>query len=137
MHKLGSHAKLDIAHQLDDTFSTDYAYATTNKQVSVSAREIKDNILNALKKAVGFPQATWWIAASDRSIASLEKHGVYELIHRSPSRTEGDRYERKPRPRKMNDHHLPEWLHGGHRRPCWHKGLISRLHTRSGTGTFV
>ena len=30
VHKLESHANLDIANQLDDTFSTEYAYATTN-----------------------------------------------------------------------------------------------------------
>ena len=53
VHKLGFHANLDIAHQLDDTFTAEYAYATANTQGSFSAWEIKEKIkqlLNKLKK---------------------------------------------------------------------------------------
>ena len=42
VHKLGSHANLDIAHQLDDVFSAEYAYATTNTHGSFSAGEITE-----------------------------------------------------------------------------------------------
>ena len=78
--KLGSHANLDIAHQLDDTFSTGNAYATTNTQGRFSSGEQKEKIPNSFKEAMGLPQAERWKAASDRKVSSLEKHGVYELI---------------------------------------------------------
>ena len=39
--KLGHHANLDVAHQLDDTFSTENATATNNTQGSFSAGEKK------------------------------------------------------------------------------------------------
>ena len=29
---------------------------------------------------MGLPQSTRWKVASDREVASLEKHGVYELM---------------------------------------------------------
>ena len=51
--ELGSHANLDIAHQLDDTFSTEHAYTTTNTQGSLSAGEQEENISNSFKEAVG------------------------------------------------------------------------------------
>ena len=79
VHKLRSHANLDIAHQLDDTFGTEYAYATTNTQGSFSEGEIKEQILTTFEEAMGLPQVARWKTASDRYTASLEKHGVYEL----------------------------------------------------------
>ena len=72
--KLGSHANLDIAHHLGDTFSTGKAYATTNTQRSFSAKEQKEKILNIFKETMGLPQAARWKAASDREVVSLEKH---------------------------------------------------------------
>ena len=85
MHKLGSpklgfHANLNITHQLDDTFSTGNAYATTNTQGRFSAGEQNEKIPNTFKEAMDLPQAERWKAASDREAASLEEHGVYELI---------------------------------------------------------
>ena len=50
VHKLGFHANLDIAHQLDDTFTTEYTYAKTNTQGSFSAWEIKEKIKPLLNK---------------------------------------------------------------------------------------
>ena len=55
MHKLGSYANLDIAHQLDYTFSTKYAYAGTHGHGSFSAGEVKKNIHNTFKEATGLP----------------------------------------------------------------------------------
>ena len=78
--KLGYHANLDIAHRLDDTFSTGNANATTITQGSFSAGEQNKKIPNTFKKAMGLPQAARWRAASDKEVARLEKHVVYELI---------------------------------------------------------
>ena len=85
MHKLGSpnlgsHANLDIAHQLDDTFITGNAYAATNTQISFSSGEKNNKIPNTFKQTLSLPQAARRKAASDREVASLEKRGVYELI---------------------------------------------------------
>ena len=66
VHKLGFHANLDIANQLDDTFSTEYAYAPIKTQGSFPAGEIKENIPNTFKGAMGLPQAARRKAASDR-----------------------------------------------------------------------
>ena len=56
--------------------------------------EIKEKVRNTFKEVAGLPQAERWEAASDRDTTSLEKHGVYRAgtNHRSPGRTEGDRY---------------------------------------------
>ena len=78
--KLGSYGNLDIAHQLNDTSSTEYAYATTNAQGIFSAGEKEEENPNIFKEAMGLPQAASWKAAPDRETASLEKHGVYELV---------------------------------------------------------
>ena len=85
MHKLGSpklrsHANLDMAHQLDDTFSTGNAYVTTNTQRRFSAGGGEEKIPSTFKEAMGLPQAACLKASSDREAASLEKHGVYESI---------------------------------------------------------
>ena len=72
VHKLGFRANLDIAHHLDDTFSTEYTYATTNTQGSFLVGEIKETIPNTFKEAMGLPQAALWKAASGRQVASLE-----------------------------------------------------------------
>ena len=78
--KLGSQANLDIAHQLDDTFGTENAYVTTHTQGSFSGGEQEEKIPNTFKEAMDLPQVASWNAASDKEVASLEKHGVYELI---------------------------------------------------------
>ena len=79
--KLGSHANLDFARQLDDTFGTGNAYAITNIQGSffLSGKQ-KEKIANKhLQAGYVLPQAARWKAASEREVASLEKHGVYKL----------------------------------------------------------
>ena len=78
--KLGSHANLDIAHQLDRTFRIGNAYATTNTPESFSAGEQEKKIPNTFKEGMGLPQMARCKAASNREVVSLEKHGVYELI---------------------------------------------------------
>ena len=65
---------MDIAHQLDDMFSTEYAYATTDTLGSFSAAATIEKPQETFKEAMGLPQATLWKAVSDREIASLEKH---------------------------------------------------------------
>ena len=80
VRKLGSHANLDIAHQLDDTFSTEYAYATTNTQGRFSARVIKAKIPNTFKEAIGLPQASRWKATVTNISARRLKRSVMGKI---------------------------------------------------------
>ena len=47
--KLGSHANLDMAHQLNDVFRTECAYTTINTQGNVPAAKTKGMIPNTFK----------------------------------------------------------------------------------------
>lgn len=46
VHKLGSHANLDMAHQLNDVFRTECAYTTINTQGNVPAAKTRGMIPN-------------------------------------------------------------------------------------------
>ena len=87
-HKLG---RLDIytntdtpdtAHQLDaEAVPAEVAYTRTNTQPSCSGGGESDRVPNTFMEAVGLPEAAHWKTASDKEIESLEKHGVYNLVH--------------------------------------------------------
>ena len=71
----------DITHQAENaSFNVEYAYVATNALDSFSGGESKEQIPNTFKEAMTLPQAARWKLASDKEIASLEKHGVYELV---------------------------------------------------------
>ena len=71
----------DIAHQAESpSFNVEYAYVATNALGSVSLGGNKEQIPNTFKEAMTPPQAARWKVASDKEIASLEKHGMYELV---------------------------------------------------------
>ena len=71
----------DTAHQLDaEVVSAEVAYTITNTQPSCSGGEESDRVPNTFKEARGLPQAACWKTASDKEIASLEKHGVFDLV---------------------------------------------------------
>ena len=70
----------DIVHQLDaEAVAAEVAYTIANTQPSYSGGRELDRIPNTFKEAKGLPQAARWEAASDKEIASLEKHGVFDL----------------------------------------------------------
>ena len=52
----------------------------TNTQLSCSGGGEPDRAPNTFKKAMGLPQAARWKIATDKEIASLEKHGVVNLV---------------------------------------------------------
>ena len=71
----------DIAHQAENaSFDVQYAYVATNALESFSGGENKEQIPNIFKEAMTLPQAARWKVAPDKEIASLEKHGVYEVV---------------------------------------------------------
>ena len=55
-------------------------YVVTNALGSFSGGGSKEKITNTFKEAMTLPQAARWKVASDKEIASLKKHGVYELV---------------------------------------------------------
>ena len=70
----------DIAHQTKNaSFNVEYAHVATNALGNFSGGENKEQIPNTFKEAMTLPQAARWMA-SDKEIASLENHGVYELV---------------------------------------------------------
>ena len=71
----------DIAHQAENArFIVECAYVATNALGSFSGAEGKKQIPNTFMGAMTLPQAARWKVASDKEIASLEKHGVYKLV---------------------------------------------------------
>ena len=52
----------------------------TNTHLSCSGEEESDSIPNAFKKAMDLPKAARLKAASDKEIANLDKHGVFEMV---------------------------------------------------------
>ena len=71
----------EIAHQAENaSFNVEYAYVATNALKSFSGEENKEHIPNTFKEAIALPQAARWKVVSDKEIASLEKHGVFELV---------------------------------------------------------
>ena len=71
----------DIAHQAKNgSFNVEYAYVATNTLGSFSGGENKEQIPNTFKEAMTLPQGARCKVASDKEIASLEKHSVYELV---------------------------------------------------------
>lgn len=41
---------------------------------------MKEQIPSTFEETMALPQAAHWKAASDKEIASMDKHGVYELV---------------------------------------------------------
>ena len=71
----------DTAHQLDaEAVAAEVAYTKTNTQPSCSGGGESDRVPSTFKEAMGLPQAARWKTASDKEIASLEKHGVFDLV---------------------------------------------------------
>ena len=62
------------------SFNIEYANGAPNALGSFSGGENKEQVPNAFKEAMTLPQAARWKVPSDKEIASLEKHGVYELV---------------------------------------------------------
>ncbi|CAM9471972.1 unnamed protein product, partial [Ascophyllum nodosum] len=70
----------DVALQLDAVaVAAKVAYTMTNAQSSCSGGGESDRVLNTFKEILGVPQAARWKTVSDKKIASLEKHGVFNL----------------------------------------------------------
>ena len=70
-------------HQLDaEAVAAEFTYTITNTHPSCSEGGESNRIPNTFKEAIGLPQAARWKAASYKEITSLEKHGVFELVHR-------------------------------------------------------
>ena len=71
----------DTTHQLDaDAVAAEVTYTRTNTQPSCSGGGESDCVQNTFKEAMGLSQAARWKTASDKEIASLEKHGVLKLV---------------------------------------------------------
>ena len=51
-----------------------------NTQPSCSREGESYRVPNTFKEVMGFPQATRWKTVSGKEIASLEKHGVFNLV---------------------------------------------------------
>ena len=70
----------DIAHHLENaSLFAEYAYVST-ASAEKSGEGNKLKVPNTFKEAMSLPQAEQWNAASGKEIASLKKHGVYELV---------------------------------------------------------
>ena len=71
----------DAVHQLDvEVVAAEVACTMTNTQPSCSGGGESDRVLSTFKEAIDLLQAACWKTASDKEIASLEKHGVFKLI---------------------------------------------------------
>ena len=71
----------DITHQAENAnFNVEYAYIVTNALGRFSGGEKKEYIPSTFKEAMTLPQAAHLKVASDKEIASLKKHDVYELV---------------------------------------------------------
>ena len=71
----------DIAHHLENaSLLAEYAYVSTASVGNHSGKGNKLKVPNTSKEAMSLPQAARRKAATDKEIASLKKHGVYELV---------------------------------------------------------
>ena len=71
----------DTTHQLDaEAVAAEVAYTMTNTQPSCSVGGESDRVPSTFKEAMGLPQVARWKTSSDNEIASLEKHGVFDLV---------------------------------------------------------
>ena len=71
----------DTAHQLDaETVTAEVTYTMTNMQPSCSGGGESDRVPSTFKKSMGLPQVARLKTVSDKEIASLEKHGVFDLV---------------------------------------------------------
>ena len=71
----------DIAHHLENaSLLAEYAYVSTASAGNHSGEGNKLKVPNTFKEAMSLPQAARRKAAADKEIASLKKHGVYELV---------------------------------------------------------
>ena len=71
----------EIIHHLENaSLFAEYAYVSTASAGKHSAGGEKLKVSNTFKKAMSFPQAARRKAAAGKEIASLKKHGVYELV---------------------------------------------------------
>ena len=71
----------NTACQLDvEEVSTEVIYIMTNTQPSYAGGGESDLIPNTSKEAMGLPYKAGWKSASDKELASLEKHGILKLV---------------------------------------------------------
>ena len=71
----------DTAHQLHaEVVVAGVAYTMTSTEPSCSGEGESDSLPNTVEEAMGLPQDARWKTASDKDIASLEKHGVFNLV---------------------------------------------------------
>ena len=81
LRKLGLPTTLDTAHSFHfAAISTEYACATTNTQGGFAMGEEKEDIANTFKEAIRLPHVARWKTAPGKKIATMEKHGIYELV---------------------------------------------------------
>ena len=84
LRKLGFYTNmdtLDTAYHLDaKTVAAKVAYTTNSTHPSYPGGGESYRVPNTLKEAMVLPQTAGWKAASDKEIASLEKHGVFNLV---------------------------------------------------------
>ena len=69
-----------VCHLENASFFAEYAHVSTASVGNHSGGGNKLEVLNTFKEAMNLPQAARWKAATDKEIASLKKHGVYELV---------------------------------------------------------
>ena len=71
----------DTAHHLDaEAVAAEVAYTITNTRLCCSGGRESDRVPSTFKEAMGLPQAARWKTESDKEVASLEKHGVFDLV---------------------------------------------------------
>ena len=70
----------NTAHQLDaKAVIANVVYTMINTQPSFSGGGESDRVVSTFEETMSLPQAARWKPASDKKIASLEKHGVLNL----------------------------------------------------------
>ena len=71
----------DITRHLENaSLFVEYAYVSTVSAGNHSRGRNKLKAPNTFKEAMSLPQAARWKAATEKEIASLKKHDVYELV---------------------------------------------------------
>ena len=110
----------DITHQAENvSFNVEYVYVAINALASFSGGGNNGQIPNNFKEAMTLPQAARWKVAPDKEIASLAKHGVYELVPITSVPNEqqivGTRWYTKSR---QTEYTRADWsCWGGHKSP--------------------